>query len=211
MNKKYHISKSILLIAIAFLVVSCKNKTHKNVTVNKDTIRNVVYKTTGYIERLDSEINTIIPEGATIEILSDTLVWAEGPLWIAEKKWLLCSDVKENKIFKWSEQKGMELYLNNAGFQGDQTNSRERGSNGLTLDNQGKLTICQHGNRQVVQLNSTLDNPTTDFKVLASHFNEKRFNSPNDLVFDSQGNLYFTDPPYGLSEAMMDDLSLIHI
>lgn len=204
MKRKQSILNSVLVIAIVFLTVSCKNETKENVVINETTVP-VVYQTTGHIERLNLEINTIIPEDAKIEILSDTLVWAEGPLWIAEKKWLLCSDVKENKIFKWSEQNGMELYIDNSGFQGEATNSRERGSNGLALDSEGNLTICQHGNRQVVELNSSLDNPKADFKVLASHFNEKRFNSPNDLVYDSKGNLYFTDPPYGLSDAMMED------
>ena len=203
-NEKSHKLNFGLLFAIVLLIISCKTETKKAVAINEDTTV-VVYETIGHIERLDLEINGIIPKGAKIEVLSDTLKWAEGPLWIPEKKWLLCSDVKQNKIFKWSEQGGMELYLDNSGFQGTNTDSRERGSNGLTLDKESNLVICQHGNRQVVQLNTALENPTNDFKVLASHYNDNRFNSPNDLVFDSKGNLYFTDPPYGLSEAMMED------
>ena len=200
------------MLFVAGTYLSCKNNTSKNITDSKKEQEVVPkespkekYKTIGQIERIHPDINNIISENAIIEVLSDTLVWAEGPLWIAEKKWVLCSDVKENKIWRWTEDTGMELYLDNSGFPGDDTNSRERGSNGLTLDKNGKLTICQHGNRQVVTMTSDLENPTNDFKVLASHYNDKRFNSPNDLVFDSKGNLYFTDPPYGLSEEIMND------
>lgn len=204
MKKKHYISNFILIFITVAFVFCCKNKKQENGLIVNDSIVET-YETIGFIERLSPEINAMISKESKIELLSDTLTWAEGPLWLSEKKWLLCSDVKQNRIYKWSEETGMELYLDNSGFQGNKTDSRERGSNGLTLDNEGNLTICQHGNRQIVQLNATLDNPKTNFKVLVSHFNEKRFNSPNDLVYDSKGNLYFTDPPYGLSEAMMED------
>ena len=163
------------------------------------------YPTIGNIERIKDEVNSIIPEGAKIEVLANELVWAEGPLWIPEKEWILCSDVKEDRIFKWTEENGFEVYLEPAGFTGDSTDSRERGSNGLTLDKDGNLTLCQHGNRQVAKMNAPLDDPKVDFTPLATHYKDKRFNSPNDLVYDSKGNLFFTDPPYGLSEAIMDD------
>ncbi len=205
MKKENNITSFLVPIILVLLLCSCKNETQQRKEDVNDVNPKQTYKTIGYIERIHPEFDAIIPKDAKIEVLSDTLEWAEGPLWIPSKKWVLCSDVKENKIWKWTETNGMELYLNNSGFDGNDTDSRERGSNGLTLDLDGNLIICQHGNRQVVQLNESLENQNNNFKVLVSHFDGKRLNSPNDLVYDSRGNLYFTDPPYGLSEAMMDD------
>ena len=204
MKENQYILKFVLLLLGVFFVFSCKEKTHKNEQI-KDAPQEILYKTTGFIERLDPAINSIIPEDAKIEVLSDTLEWAEGPLWIEEKKWLLCSDVLENKIYRWSEQNGMELYLDHSGFTGDTTDSRERGSNGLILDAKGNLVLCQHGDRRVAQMTTDIEHPTSTFKTLVSHYDQKRLNSPNDLVYDSKGNLYFTDPPYGLSKEMMND------
>ncbi len=162
-------------------------------------------KTLGEIEFISPELEAIIPKDAVIEVIGEGMTWAEGPLWIPEKKWVLCSDVKENRIYKWSEQDGFNVYLEPSGFTGDYTDSRERGSNGLTLDGKGNLVLCQHGNRRVVRMQAPLANPKANFEVLASSFSGWKLNSPNDLIYDSKDNLYFTDPPYGLSEKMMDD------
>lgn len=192
------------LIALYLLLFSsCKQAVKENNAISENVKK--TYKQIGEIERFSSEMDAIIPKNAVIEVLANGLVWAEGPLWIPEKKWLLCSDVKENKIYKWSEEDGFGVYLNRSGFTGKETDSRESGSNGLVLDKNGNLVICQHGNRQVARMKASLENPEADYEVLANRYQGLRFNSPNDLVYDSKGNLFFTDPPYGLSEAMMDD------
>ncbi|MGX1930976.1 SMP-30/gluconolactonase/LRE family protein [Flagellimonas sp. 2504JD4-2] len=163
------------------------------------------YRKIGSIERISPELDAIVPIEAEIEVLGEGMSWAEGPLWIPHKQWVLCSDVKENRIHRWSEKNGFEIYLEPSGFTGDNTDSRERGSNGLALDKAGRLVLCQHGNRQVVRMNAPLEDPKANFEIIADNFGGWLLNSPNDLVYDSHGNLFFTDPPYGLSEKMMED------
>ena len=150
-------------------------------------------------------MDKVISTEAVIEQIGEGLVWSEGPLWLPSKRWLLCSDVKENKIHKWTEQEGLSVFLEPSGFTGTTTDSREKGSNGLTLDAEGNLVLCQHGDRRVVRYTGSFEEPSPSFTTLASQYKGQRFNSPNDLIYDSKGNLYFTDPPFGLSEAMMDD------
>ena len=181
------------------LLGACKQK---SVTLS---LESTIYPEVGEIERLDDRINDIIPKGTIIERIATGLTWAEGPLWVESKKMLLCSDVKMDKIYKWTEEEGLAVYIEPSGFTGTTTDSRERGSNGLVLNSNGELVMCQHGNRQIAKMNSSLDAPVSDFVTLVDNYEDKKFNSPNDLIYDSKGNLYFTDPPYGLSEAMMDD------
>jgi gluconolactonase len=107
---------------------------------------------------------------------------------------LVFSDVPENIAYRWREGHGVDVFLNPSGFTGDAYDGRERGSNGLATDREGRLLLSQHGNRQIARLNP--DGKT--FTTVADRFEGKRFNSPNDLVLDRQGNLFFTDPPYGL-------------
>ena len=198
------------LITFLFLLIlasSCKQSTvpKTQITEPKVITKEKQYPTVGSIERLDNALNNIIPESAVIEVLGSGMVWAEGPLWIPEKQWVLCSDVKENRIHKWTASEGFTVFLENSGFTGVETDSREKGSNGLTLDAAGNLVMCHHGDRRVAKLVSAWDQPTAKFETIADKFEGKKFNSPNDLIYDSKGNLYFTDPPFGLSEAMMDD------
>jgi gluconolactonase len=163
------------------------------------------YPTVGQIERLDPSIDQIIPPDAQIEVIASGLTWAEGPLWVEEHQMLLFSDVVMNKIYKWTETEGLSVYLEPSGFTGTTTDSREKGSNGLILNQQGELVLCQHGNRQIARMDAELGHPESRFTTIVDNYQGKKFNSPNDLIFDKAGNLYFTDPPYGLSEAMMDD------
>ena len=163
------------------------------------------YPTTGQIERLDPQLDRIIAPDTQIEIIVSGLTWSEGPLWIEEHQMLLFSDVVMNKIYKWTEAEGLSVFIEPSGFTGTVTDSREKGSNGLILNSQGELVICQHGNRQIAKMDANLAQPKSNFTTIVDNYKGKKFNSPNDLVFDKQGNLYFTDPPYGLSEAMMDD------
>ncbi len=157
------------------------------------------YKTTGSIERLDPAMDAIIDTNATIEIIAEGFHWSEGPLWVETEQLLLFSDVPANTIYKWTEEGGTEVYLQPSGYTGTEpSQSKEPGSNGLLLDNDGNLVLCQHGDRQLARMDVPLDKPAATFSTLASHHEGMRFNSPNDAVYNASGELFFTDPPYGL-------------
>jgi len=141
-----------------------------------------------------------------IEVLADGFEWTEGPLWLPDQEKLIFSDIPRNRIFEWSGQSGKKEYLNQSGYTGNSERGGELGSNGLLLDNLGRLVLCQHGDRRIARMNVSLDDPGPIYTTIADQFNNKRLNSPNDATYDSQGNLYFTDPPYGL-EYSMDDPS----
>jgi gluconolactonase len=193
-----------VLLLTTFVLASCDASTNVDPAPRQSaTVEERM--TLGYIERISPELDDIIDADAKIEVLASNLVWSEGPLWIPDRQWLLLSDVKENKIYRWSEAKGIEVYLEPSGFTGEQTDSRESGSNGLALDRDGRLVMNQHGDRRVARMNASLDEPKPNFESIATHYDGLRLNSPNDLVFDRAGNLYFTDPPFGLSELMMGD------
>jgi gluconolactonase len=159
----------------------------------------VSYPTMGKIERFDPELEAILPVYAVIEQLADGFEWSEGPVWVAEWDSLLFSDVPENKVYRWHEVGGVSVLLDPSGFTGSGERSRESGANGLTLDSQGRLVLCQHGDRRVARLE-----PDGRFKTLAAYYRFLRFNSPNDLVYHPNGDLYFTDPTYGLEHGLTD-------
>ena len=154
----------------------------------------------GTIERHDPAVNALLPADARIEVLAQGFTWTEGPLWLADQRKLIFSDVPRNTIFQWQEGRGTTVFMQPSGYTGAVPRGGEPGSNGLTLDPQGRLTLCQHGDRRVARVED--DGKT--LTPLADQFEGRKFNSPNDLCFDSRGNLFFTDPPYGL-EKNMDD------
>lgn len=162
------------------------------------------FQTTGSIERLDDEINKLIAEDAKIEILAEGFVWSEGPLWLEKEQMLIFTDVPENVIYQFTEKDSVKIYLKPSGLTGKGLKKGDSGGNGLALDKNGDLIICQHGDRRVAKMLAPLDQPAPKFETLAGSFEDKIFNSPNDLVFDNHGNLYFTDPPYGLKEKDKD-------
>jgi gluconolactonase len=157
--------------------------------------------TLGQIERLDPAINQLIPEDAKIEVLAGGFTWTEGPVWVEDENGghLLFSDIPRNSIFRWSEARGIDLFMHPSGYTGVTYYGLEPGSNGLALDPQGRLTACEHGDRRVSVLTRGGGKQT-----LVDSYEGRRLNSPNDLVFDKAGNLYFTDPPYGLPERASD-------
>lgn len=161
-------------------------------------------RTMGSVERLDAALDALIDPNIKPEIIAEGFEWSEGPVWIESENMLLFSDVPKNIIYKWTEAKGLEKFLEPSGYTSDIPRGGEMGSNGLTLDNSGQLVLCQHGDRRVALLNSDYKNPKPDFKTLAGDYQGKKFNSPNDVAFDKQGNLYFTDPPYGLLKQTED-------
>ena len=146
------------------------------------------------IERLDPALDALVPRDARIEKLAEGFQWSEGPVWRKSGGYLLFSDIPSNTIFRWKDGEGISVFLRPAGYTGPTPFGRELGSNGLTFDANDKLVMADHGNRQVARLNDSLYTKTT----LADRWEGKRFNSPNDLVYHPNGDLYFTDPPYGL-------------
>ncbi len=172
------------LIYVALLLAAC---------TPKET------QTIGSIERLDPALDAIIDADATLEILAEGYEWSEGPVWIEKENMLLFSDVPKNIVYKWTEKEGAAVYLTPSGFTGDSTTSNEPGSNGLVLHNDS-LILCQHGDRQVARMNAALSDPKPEFIAIASSFNNKRFSSPNDAAYNAKGELFFTDPPYGLEK-----------
>jgi gluconolactonase len=156
-------------------------------------------KTVGSIERLDPALDLIIDTDASVEILAEGYEWSEGPVWIEKENMLLYSDVPKNTIYKWTESKGAEVYLTPSGFTGPASTSNEPGSNGLVYFNDS-LVLCQHGDRRIARMNAALNNPKPEFITIAATYNNKQFSSPNDAAYNAKGELFFTDPPYGLEK-----------
>lgn len=148
---------------------------------------------TGSIERLDPAFDQLVAPGTEIEILATGFNWSEGPTWLGDK--VVFSDVPENTAFAWSEGASeASVFLKPSGLTGDSASERPQGSNGLATDAKGRLILCQHGDRRLARLEKD-----GSFTTLVDRFEGKRFNSPNDLVLTSDGTIYFTDPPYGLT------------
>ena len=150
----------------------------------------------GPIERLDRALDAIVPPNAKVEKLADGFTWTEGPVW-THAGYLLFAEIPSNRIVKWSPQGGISTFLQPSGYQGSEPyGGRESGSNGMTLDKQGRLTVAGHARRNVFRLESLAKG--AKLTVLAERYQGKRLSSPNDLVYASDGSLYFTDPPYGM-------------
>jgi gluconolactonase len=152
------------------------------------------------LESLDKRFDALIAPDTKIEKIADDLMWSEGPLWDAKRQALLFSDIPRNRVMQWHAEKGVSVFLESSGYTGAEPfTGKEPGSNGLTFDLQGRLTLCQHGDRRVGRREA--DGKMTP---LATTFEGKRLNSPNDLVYHRDGSLYFTDPPYGLPGTFQD-------
>lgn len=166
---------------------------------NDNTKATKMYKTTGSIIQYDEALSAVIDTSTRAEIIAEGYEWSEGPLWIEKHNMLLFSDVPMNTVYKWTDTKGAEVYLQPSGYTGViPSKCKEPGSNGLTLDNEGNLVLCQHGDRQMGKMDAPLDKPAAKYSTLAGKYNGKRFSSPNDCVYNRAGELFFTDPPYGL-------------
>ncbi|SHM74727.1 gluconolactonase [Cyclobacterium lianum] len=156
------------------------------------------------IDMADEALKDIISPEAKARIVGRDFAWTEGPLWLEEEKMLLFSEIPANKVHSWREGEGIGVYLDPAGYTGSESRGGELGSNGLLLDPAGKLVLCQHGDRRMARMLAPISDPAPDFETIVGAYESNPFNSPNDAVYDRQGNLYFTDPPYGL-EGNMDD------
>ena len=146
----------------------------------------------GLVERLDPALDELIAPDARPAILSEGYKWSEGPVWTAGA--LLFSDVPNNVVWRWSETAGVTQFLRPSGYTGTVPRGGEPGSNGLAVDTSGRLYLCQHGDRRIARLAPD----GHSFETIADKYDGKRFNSPNDLVVRDSGDVYFTDPIYGL-------------
>jgi gluconolactonase len=163
-------------------------------------------KTLGKLERLTAEFDKLVDPAAKAEIVAEGFTWTEGPVWIGGKDGhLLFSDIPRNTIFKYQPgvkgQAAVSVFMTPSGYTGVTYYGLEPGSNGLFLDKQGRLCMCEHGDRRVSALT-----PGGGKITLADRFEGKRFNSPNDGVVSKSGDIYFTDPPYGLPQRAEDPL-----
>ncbi len=146
------------------------------------------------IERLDPRLDALVPPGAKLEKIADGFGWAEGPAWNAATGELFFSDVETNHMHAWSAKNGTRIVLENSGYErAAPFTGREPGSNGITFDAEGRTVFCQHGERRISRLE-----PDGTRTVLVDRYEGKCLNSPNDLVYSRAGDLYFTDPPFGL-------------
>ena len=152
------------------------------------------------VRSLDPRFGTLVPANARVEKLVDGRQWVEGPVWVRDGGYLLFSDVAQNAIYRWKQGEGARIFLAESGYSGSTPfTGPEPGSNGLALDAKGRLVFARHGNRQIARLESN-----GSITVLADRYRGRRLNSPNDLVFHSSGDLYFTDPAFGLPKTYDD-------
>lgn len=191
--------RNLPLAAFALLLVGCQSAPGASATGGASTASASMAPATR-IERLDPAIDALIPANARIERLADGFHWTEGPLWRRDKGDLLFSDIPRNTIYRWKEGEGVSVFMRPAGYSGANPPGRELGTNGLTLDPQGRLVVADHGNRMIARINDSLFTRV----AVVDRFEGKRFNSPNDLVYRANGELFFTDPPYGLQKLNAD-------
>jgi len=151
----------------------------------------------GGITRFDSALDAVVDANTPIEVLGTGYKWAEGPAWVKQGGFLLFSDVPANITYRWKQGEGITPFLNPSGLAGPiPAGIREAGSNGLAVDAKGRLIVADSGTRVI----AAVDLATRRRTVLADRYEGKRFNSCNDVAFGRNGAIYFTDPPYGLTE-----------
>ena len=194
--------KTTSLFALPFLLMACQEP------ASESTQEATTYETTGSIEVMDPALGEVIDEDADIQVLADSFSWSEGPLWIGgEDGFVVFTDVPQNKAWKWSEEGGKELYLSPSGYTGEDREGSMEGANGLTLDLEGNLILCQHGDRRVARMMADPFTPEPTYETITDHVDGMRYNSPNDLTYSSDGTLFFTDPPYGLQFGQWDTIN----
>ena len=152
------------------------------------------------IVRLDSHFDKLVPLNVIIERIVSGRRWVEGPVWNRKENYLLFSDIPTNSIIKWQEGKGTSVFFKPSGYTGTRPfEGAEPGSNGLAFDSEGRLVSAEHGDRRIGRLE-----PNGKKITLVDRYQGKRINSPNDVVFKTNGDLYFTDPPFGLPKSFDD-------
>ncbi|RPG65692.1 MAG: SMP-30/gluconolactonase/LRE family protein [Flavobacteriaceae bacterium TMED121] len=160
-------------------------------------------ETIGSVERINPEMDLYVPKGSEVEILARGFGWSEGPVWVDQLNAVLFSDVRNNKAYRWDDKNGLSVFLDPSGFTGIVPANKKAGSNGLTLNSKNELVLAMHGDRRIAKLKSW--NEKT-FETIVNRYEGNLFSSPNDLVYAKNGDLYFTDPPYGLKDFNNDGL-----
>jgi gluconolactonase len=168
-------------------------------SLNFWTIDTRNYPRIGNIHRHHPALDRLIPHNAAIEVLAGGFYWTEGPIWVRDGEYLLFSDIPRNATLRWKEGEGVSIFLQPSGYTGPGNYGKEPGANGMTLDARGQLVCCEHGDRRLSVLTQGGGKRT-----LTDSYQGRRFNSPNDCVYKSNGDLYFTDPAYGLPEQFED-------
>jgi gluconolactonase len=194
------LKKSLLLLAAVLAMASCKSDVSKVSTPasTDETNTSSVVK----LDRLDPAVDQIVPAGATLERVATGFKWVEGPVWFNDA--FFFAEIPSDSIRKWTPASGVTMFLTPSGYKGSMPyGGPEPGSNGMTLDANGRLTVAGHAQRDVYRFESA--DPNGAITVLADTWQGKQLNSPNDLVYRSDGSLYFTDPPYGLRTQHDDD------
>ena len=180
---------SLLTLSSLSLLLACQSP---EATENRPPVESAV-------QRFDPRMEVLLPPGVQVERLAAGFDWSEGPLWLPDHNRLIFSDVPRNRIYQYIPgDSTATVWLQPSGYTADRAAEGESGSNGLALDPQGRLLLCQHGDRRVARMRAPLDDPRPAFETLAASYQGQRFNSPNDLCVHRSGAIFFTDPPYGL-------------
>ncbi len=193
------IIRCLTMVLVIAGISSCTDREPQTEDIELDEL-----STIGSIERLDPALDAIIPPDAMIEVLADGHEWTEGPVWVPTLQSVLYSDIPNNAIYRWSKGNKASIWLKPSGYTAEVPRGGESGSNGLLLDAEGRLVLAQHGDRRIARLEASWEEPEANFSTLASEFEGKRFNSPNDVAVRRNGDIYFTDPPYGLEHGIED-------
>ena len=175
--------KKFTILLCTLFLVSCSND---------EAAESEIVDNAGTIERLDPRLDALIPAGANIQKLAGGFTFTEGPVWDRRNNLLYFSDVRDNTIYSWSEDSGVRIFIQPV--YAEATDHPSVGSNGLTLDSDGRLVLMEHGYRRVSRLEANGERTP-----LADNYRGNRLNSPNDVAWHSNGWIYFTDPPYGMA------------
>lgn len=193
----------VLMLFLAMCQTAPPNETPEETPIDSDQTM-ASKRLIGTVQVLDEALTSLVAADAQLEVLAEGFDWSEGPVWINRGGFLLFSDVPANRIYQWMEGSEVSVFLEPSGYTGTVERGGETGSNGLTLDSEGHLIIAQHGDRRVARLSTSVLEPQPLYETITDQYDGKRYNSPNDLVYHSDGTLYFTDPPYGLEFRMSD-------
>ena len=200
------------IIGLCITTFACESSIKKTTSVKTDDLSSKTYienlqdsiETIFKVEILDDEALQVIDKDTEIEVMARGFTWVEGPLWIESEQFFIFSDIPNNKIYKLQSNGDTSTYLLPSGMDINSTTPNPVGSNGLVLSNDNELVLMQHGDRRVAKMDALVSSPRPKYSVLADKYQDKRLNSPNDGAYDKLGNLYFTDPPYGLKELDKD-------
>ena len=190
-------------ILILVLLSGCSQSKDPENTKQAEQVSSLAQETP-YIEIYDKRALSILDDKANIEVLGTGYSWSEGPVWLPQQDMLVFSDVPQNTLYQYKKGDGVSIYLKPSGATGISEHDSNQGGNGLLLNKNNELVIMQHGDRRIAVMDAPLDSPMASFVSLVSHYEGKRLNSPNDGIFHSNGDLYFTDPPYGLKGGRND-------